>query len=85
MPTEWNSRIIASGNGGLGGGIKWPDMGANALYGFAALSTDTGHLSTSDDSSWALGNEEAKVDWSYRALRKWSFSIFEWIQWTFVF
>lgn len=68
LPTEWNSRIIASGNGGFGGGINWPDMGTNSLYGFASLSTDTGHVSNTSDASWALNNEETKKDWGYRAL-----------------
>ena len=26
LPETWNSRFLASGNGGFGGGINWPDM-----------------------------------------------------------
>jgi feruloyl esterase len=68
LPDEWNSRFIASGNGGFGGGISWPDMGINTHYGFASLSTDTGHLAVAFDGTWALNNPESVADWAYRAL-----------------
>ncbi|KAI1740027.1 feruloyl esterase B precursor [Xylaria scruposa] len=65
---HWNSRLMATGNGGFGGGINYPDMGEYTHYGFATVSTDTGHLSDIEDSSWALNNPESIIDWSYRAL-----------------
>ncbi|KAI1074542.1 Tannase/feruloyl esterase [Whalleya microplaca] len=68
LPAEWNSRFLAVGNGGFGGGINWLDMGAGIRYGFAVVSTDTGHNSTTDDVSWALGNPETKTDWGWRAM-----------------
>ncbi|KAL5331025.1 hypothetical protein ACEPPN_000552 [Leptodophora sp. 'Broadleaf-Isolate-01'] len=68
LPEQWNSRFLASGNGGFAGGINWNDMETNALSGFASISTDTGHLSTSRDASWALNNPESQIDWGYRAL-----------------
>ncbi|KAI1111996.1 Tannase/feruloyl esterase [Nemania sp. NC0429] len=68
LPAEWNSRFLAVGNGGFGGGINWIDMGAGVQYGFAVVSTDTGHSSVSGDVSWALGNPEAKTDWGWRAM-----------------
>lgn len=43
-------------------------MGEYTHYGFAAVSTDTGHLSDIEDSSWALNNPDSIIDWSYRAL-----------------
>ncbi|KAI1145245.1 Tannase/feruloyl esterase [Nemania diffusa] len=43
-------------------------MGEYTHYGFAAVSTDTGHLSNIEDSSWALNKPENIIDWSYRAL-----------------
>jgi feruloyl esterase len=37
-------------------------------YGFAVLSTDTGHNSTVYNSTWAYNNPEAQNNWGYRAL-----------------
>jgi len=34
----------------------------------AAVSTDTGHKSNTTDMTWALGNNETKVDWGWRAM-----------------
>lgn len=68
LPNEWNDRFIATGNGGYAGGINWNDMGTNARYGFSSMSTDTGHIATSFDASWALNNPEAQLDWGYRAM-----------------
>ncbi|GAP91684.2 putative feruloyl esterase B [Rosellinia necatrix] len=64
----WNGRFLAVGNGGFGGGINWMDMGAGAHYGFAVVSTDTGHDSATASLSWALGDDEAKADWGWRAM-----------------
>jgi feruloyl esterase len=68
LPQQWNSRFIASGNGGFGGGINWNDMETNALSGFASMSTDTGHLSSTFDASWALNVPESQIDWGFRAM-----------------
>ncbi|RFU23679.1 hypothetical protein B7463_g12659, partial [Scytalidium lignicola] len=68
LPNEWNYRFIATGNGAYAGGINWNDMGTNVRYGFASMSTDTGHISTSFDGSWALDNPEAQLDWGYRSM-----------------
>ncbi|KAK5633597.1 hypothetical protein RRF57_009311 [Xylaria bambusicola] len=66
--STWNNRFLATGNGGLGGGINWPDMGRFSHYGFATMSTDTGHLSAAGDGSWALNAPESVIDWGYRAM-----------------
>ncbi|KAI8622882.1 feruloyl esterase B precursor [Xylariaceae sp. FL1651] len=66
--STWNQRFLTTGNGGLGGGINWPDMGRFSHYGFAAMSTDTGHVSSSFDGSWGLNAPETLIDWGYRAL-----------------
>ncbi|KIX92245.1 uncharacterized protein Z520_11991 [Fonsecaea multimorphosa CBS 102226] len=68
LPQQWNNRFIATGNGAYAGGINWNDMGTNARYGFASMSTDTGHVSGSFDASWALNNPEAQFDWGYRSM-----------------
>ncbi|KAI1335283.1 feruloyl esterase B precursor [Xylariaceae sp. FL0016] len=66
--TTWNERFLATGNGGYGGGINWPDMGIFSHYGFATMSTDTGHSSAAFDGSWALDAPETVIDWGYRAM-----------------
>ena len=68
LPDDWNSRTMTAGNGGFGGGINWPDMGIFSHYGFAAIATDTGHISAVPDLSWALNKPETIVDWAYRAM-----------------
>lgn len=68
LPTEWNGRFLATGNGAFAGGINWLDMGAGVGYGFAVMSTDTGHNSTGIDGSWALNAPEVLNDWGYRAM-----------------
>ncbi|KAL1967366.1 hypothetical protein VTN77DRAFT_3150 [Rasamsonia byssochlamydoides] len=68
LPTAWNHRFLAVGNGGFAGGINWLDMGAGVGYGFAAMSTDTGHNSSIFDGPWALHAEEKLVDWGWRAM-----------------
>ncbi|CAJ2507122.1 Uu.00g083080.m01.CDS01 [Anthostomella pinea] len=66
--TTWNERFLTTGNGGYGGGINWPNMGMFSQYGFATMSTDTGHSSDSGDGSWGLDAPEALIDWGYRAM-----------------
>lgn len=43
-------------------------MGAGVGYGFAVMSTDTGHNSIASDLTWALNEPEKKIDWGYRAM-----------------
>ncbi|KAK7956555.1 uncharacterized protein PG986_005777 [Apiospora aurea] len=68
LPDVWNARFLAVGNAGFSGGINWQEMGVGARYGFATMSTDTGHNSTGQDMTWALGNPEAMRDWAGRSL-----------------
>ncbi|KAL7628517.1 hypothetical protein AAE478_000032 [Parahypoxylon ruwenzoriense] len=70
LPAEWNGRFLAVGNGGFGGGINWLDMGAGVRHGFAVVSTDTGHNSSTGDVLWGLNNPEGRIDWGYRALHR---------------
>ena len=70
LPAQWNERFMGTGNGGFGGYIDWSDMAQFSHYGFASMSTNTGHYSGSLNASWALNNSEAIVDWGYRALHE---------------
>lgn len=68
LPQAWNERFLATGNGGFAGGINWLDMAVGVKYGFATISTDTGHNSTSGDITWALNQPERLADWGFRAM-----------------
>lgn len=70
LPDAWNSRFLAVGNGGFAGGINWLSMGDGPPYGFATVSTDTGHNGTFLDMSFALDSTERKADWGYRAMHE---------------
>lgn len=65
---HWNKRMLTVGNYGLGGGINWLAMGSGTGYGFAAMSTDTGHNSSLLDGTWALGHPQQMIDWGYRSM-----------------
>ncbi|KIY53923.1 feruloyl esterase B precursor [Fistulina hepatica ATCC 64428] len=68
LPDNWNGRFLTAGNAGFAGGINWLSMGDGLGYGFAVMSTDTGHNSTAEDASWAYEESEKMVNWGYRAL-----------------
>jgi feruloyl esterase len=64
----YNQRFMTTGNTGFGGGINWPALGTFVQYGFAVMSTDSGHNSGAGDATWALNNPQALTDWGYRAM-----------------
>ncbi|KAF2790461.1 feruloyl esterase B precursor [Melanomma pulvis-pyrius CBS 109.77] len=68
LPQAWNGRFLAVGNGGFAGGINWLDMGPGARYGFATMSTDTGHNSTLFDGAWAYNHPERVENWGHLAM-----------------
>ncbi|CAK7221401.1 hypothetical protein SBRCBS47491_004518 [Sporothrix bragantina] len=68
LPSFWNSRFLAVGNGGFAGGINWLSAGSGTHYGFAVVSTDTGHNSSVIDATWALNEPEKQADWGWRSL-----------------
>ena len=68
LPDTWNERFMATGNGGFGGFINWADMASFSHYGFATMSTNTGHYSRTFDAGWALNQPEKQIDWGYRAM-----------------
>ncbi|OJJ45934.1 hypothetical protein ASPZODRAFT_133801 [Penicilliopsis zonata CBS 506.65] len=72
LPTQtWNGRYLAYGNGGFTGQIAFADMAPGLEYGFATVSTNTGHNSTvqeAGDAGWALNDPETRTDWGWRAL-----------------
>jgi feruloyl esterase len=75
MPTSgWNGKFQAVGNGGWAGTISYLAPGrslASALRrGYATASTDTGHVGTGLDGSFAFGHPEKLVDSAYRAVHE---------------
>ncbi|KAF7927540.1 uncharacterized protein EAE98_005922 [Botrytis deweyae] len=68
LPKNWTGRFLTSGNSGFAGGVNYLEMGAGASYGFAAMSTDTGHdSSVFGNASWAV-DPESVTDWAWRAM-----------------
>lgn len=68
LPDTWNNRMMGAGNTGFGGGIDWTEMGPLVQYGFATISTDTGHLSGPNDAKWANAQPVAQTNWGYNAM-----------------
>jgi hypothetical protein len=69
----WTGRYESVGNGGFAGSIPFGAMVSPLSGGSAVSGTDDGHdvpPSASDEgkSSWALGNPEKIIDYSYRAV-----------------
>jgi len=64
----WNGKFQAVGNGGWAGVISYGPLGAAVRRGYAAASTDTGHVGGS--ASFALGHPEKLTDFAYRAVHE---------------
>ncbi len=68
MPAHgWNGKFEGTGNGGFAGSISYGELAAALKAGFAAASTDTGHVA-SPGAAWALGHPEKIIDFGYRAI-----------------
>ncbi|KAK5659417.1 hypothetical protein OQA88_618 [Cercophora sp. LCS_1] len=69
---NWNMRFLTVGNGAFAGGASRVDMFSRAVYGWATMSTNTGH--ENDNSSlpglldWAKNEPDLQKDWAYRAM-----------------
>ena len=68
LPSEWNGKFQAVGNGGWAGGINYQAMGRALQEGYATASTDTGHKGAS--STFAIGHPEKLIDFGYRAVHE---------------
>jgi feruloyl esterase len=67
-PNErWNGKFQGEGNGGLTGGISYAAMATALESGYAAASSDLGHVGNAYDGSFAIGHPEKLVDYGYRA------------------
>jgi feruloyl esterase len=64
----WNGKFQAVGNGAFSGAIAYPAMGRALARGYAAASTDTGHVGNT--ASFALGHQEKLIDFGWRAVHE---------------
>ncbi|HXA68591.1 MAG TPA: tannase/feruloyl esterase family alpha/beta hydrolase [Bryobacteraceae bacterium] len=66
LPVEnWNKKLQSVGNGGWAGVISYPALAKALREGYAAASTDTGHVGGSG--SFALGHQEKLIDFGWRS------------------
>src|SRR3954469_8488175 len=69
MPDEWNRKFVMGGGGGFVGTVQnQAQIVINA--GYATAGTDTGHQGGGTDASWALNNEERKINFGYLAVHR---------------
>ncbi len=65
---EWNGKFQQVGNGGWGGSIQYAALASALRRGYAASSTDTGHVG--DTAQFAVGHPEKLIDFGYRAVHE---------------
>ncbi len=64
----WNGKFLQVGNGGWGGSIQYTALADSLRRGYAAASTDTGHVGSS--ASFAVGHPEKLIDFGYRSVHE---------------
>lgn len=64
----WNGRYLGVGNGGNAGNFSFSGLKYGLDGGYAASATDTGHVGTSSESEFAIGNPEQVIDFGWRAI-----------------
>jgi len=62
----WNGKFNTVGGGGFAGSISYDALDRALLRGYAAASTDTGHIG--GDASWAFGHPEKVIDFGPRSI-----------------
>ncbi len=68
---DWNGKFHTSGNGGMAGVISYAAMAGALERGYAAASTDTGHVRPGTDgfdASWALERPDLVEDFGHRSI-----------------
>ncbi len=71
LPTDsWNGKFHTSGNGGMAGTISYSAMATALNRGYAASSTDTGHVRGDGafDANWALNRPDLIEDFGHRSI-----------------
>ncbi len=69
MPVQaWNGKLQSVGNGAFTGSIPYTAMSGAVANGYAAASTDTGHVGNTG--SFGLGHPEKVIDFGWRAVHE---------------
>ena len=69
MPAStWNQKFEGVGNGGFAGSIEYSALASGVRLEYATVSTDTGHVGSTDDGSFALGHPQKIIDFGYRSI-----------------
>jgi len=69
MPTpDWNHKLQSVGNGAWAGVIAYPALATALSQGYAAASTDTGHVG--NDPAFIPGHPEKLIDFGYRGVHE---------------
>ena len=69
LPDTWNHKFVMGGGGGFVGTVQnQAQIVVNA--GYATAGTDTGHQGGTIDASWALNNEERRINFGYLAVHR---------------
>ncbi|KAF9879132.1 tannase and feruloyl esterase [Colletotrichum karsti] len=66
-PATWNSRLLASGTGGIGGCVDYPVLQSGTRLSFAAFGTNAGHDGAAGHELF-LGKEGVIEDFGHRAI-----------------
>lgn len=64
----WNGNLESVGNGGWAGTISYPALAVALTDGYAAASTDTGHVG--GNARFSVGHPEKLIDFGYRAVHE---------------
>lgn len=67
LPTNWTSRFLSTGNGGLSGCIQYEDIAYGASFNFATVGANNGHNGTSGEAFYK--NPEVVEDFSWRSVQ----------------
>ena len=68
LPTQWNGKFQAIGNGAWAGTIPYSPMAGALVDGYVAAGTDTGHVGNT--AAFAIGHPEKIIDLGYRAVHE---------------
>ena len=71
LPNQWNERLLMGGNGGFAGVIN-RQVARSATYGYATVTTNTGHADPDDGAGgkWALNNPERQIDYAFLGVHR---------------
>jgi feruloyl esterase len=68
LPTQWNGKFQAVGNGAWAGTIPYGPMAGALSEGYSTAGTDTGHVG--NNAAFAIGHPEKVIDLGYRSVHE---------------